>query len=203
MVGADESRGICFPRITEMAHRLLQQRIRPGDTVIDATAGNGYDTVFLADQVGESGKVVAYDIQEKAIAATRTRLINHGVLSRVTLYHASHAEINRLTKPVAAVIFNLGYLPGSSKETITHPSTTLQALQSAVELLQPGGIIVVVVYRGHEGGQHEAEAVESYVRDLPFSDFLTLKYEYINPAHFPPYILAVERKPGRHSKSPR
>ena len=61
------------PRPTDLAHTILREAIRPGDTVIDATAGNGHDTVFLAEIVGSNGRVLAFDIQASAIEAARTR----------------------------------------------------------------------------------------------------------------------------------
>lgn len=46
----------------------------PIDTVVDMTAGNGYDTLFLAQHAKH---VIAIDIQEDAIIATQERCKNH------------------------------------------------------------------------------------------------------------------------------
>ncbi|MED0676715.1 class I SAM-dependent methyltransferase [Aneurinibacillus thermoaerophilus] len=183
-----------LPRITEMAHRLLAERVKAGDTVVDATAGNGHDTLFLAGLVGETGMVHAYDIQEAAIQATAARLEKAGMSDCVVLHHASHTEISALAAPLQAVIFNLGYLPGSNKTIITRADSTLQAVQAALSRLVSGGIVLLVVYRGHAGGEEEAAVLEAYVRKLPAREFLVLKYEYINPENQPPYILAIEKK---------
>jgi len=183
-----------LPRVTEMAHRLLAERITAGDTVVDATAGNGYDTLFLAGLVGETGRVYAYDIQEAAIRATAERLDAAGVRDRVILRHASHTAIAELRASLQAVVFNLGYLPGSDKGVITQADSTLQAVQASLERLAPGGMVLLVVYQGHAGGEQEAEALEAYTRKLSPRDYLVLKYEYINPDNRPPYILAIERK---------
>lgn len=51
------------------------------------------------------------------------------------------------------VTFNLGYLPGGDKNLITKVDTTLQALQAASNVLQPGGLISIVAYVGHPGGR--------------------------------------------------
>jgi predicted methyltransferase len=183
-----------LPRLTEMAHRLLMDRVKEGDTVVDATAGNGHDTVFLAQLVGENGRVHAYDIQAAAIEATAARLERAGLRERVILHHASHADIAVLSDPLQAVVFNLGYLPGSDKTVITQATSTLQAVQAALAKLVSGGMVLLVLYRGHPGGEEEAAAIEAYVKKLEASEFLVLKYEYINPNNLPPYILAIEKK---------
>ncbi|GED12849.1 class I SAM-dependent methyltransferase [Aneurinibacillus migulanus] len=183
-----------LPRITEMAHRLLAERVRAGDTVIDATAGNGHDTLFLAELVGDTGRVHAYDVQSSAIRATEVRLESVGYKDRVELHHASHTDIAEREEPIQAAIFNLGYLPGSDKQIITQADSTLEAVQSALSRLMSGGIVLLVVYVGHAGGEKEAEALERYARTLSTHEYLVLKYEYINPDNRPPYILAIEKK---------
>ncbi|ERI08279.1 class I SAM-dependent methyltransferase [Aneurinibacillus aneurinilyticus] len=183
-----------LPRITEMAHQLLAERVKAGDTVIDATAGNGYDTLFLAELVGDTGRVHAYDVQNSAIQATESRLSSAGYSDRVELHHASHTAIAESDEPIQAAIFNLGYLPGSDKHIITQADSTLEAVQAALSRLISGGMVLLVVYVGHAGGEQEAEALECYMRTLSTRDYLVLKYEYINPDNRPPYILAVEKK---------
>ena len=44
-------------RILPYARILLEKAVSPGDIAIDATAGNGHDTLFLAKLVGENGHV--------------------------------------------------------------------------------------------------------------------------------------------------
>lgn len=183
-----------LPRITEEAHRLLAGRIRSGDTVVDATAGNGHDTLFLAQLVGDGGLVYAYDVQEQAIAATAERLTAARVQNRVQLHHASHEEIAFIQGEIQAVVFNLGYLPGSDKAMITKADSTLGAIQAALHRLSRGGIIVLVIYRGHEGGEEEAHQIEKYATSLPIAEYMVLRYEYINPDNRPPYIIAIEKK---------
>ncbi|WCN36634.1 class I SAM-dependent methyltransferase [Aneurinibacillus uraniidurans] len=189
-----EERRERLPRITEVAHHLLAGRVRPGDTVVDATAGNGYDTLFLAQLVGENGLVYAYDVQEQAVAATADRLATAGVEKQVRLYHASHTEIVHIKEEVQAVVFNLGYLPGSDKTMITQAESTLTAIQAAREKLVRGGMIVLVIYRGHDGGEEEAAQIEAYAQSLPITEYLVLRYDYINPDNRPPYIIAIEKK---------
>jgi 16S rRNA C1402 N4-methylase RsmH len=113
--------------------------------------------------VGGRGKVLAIDIQSEAIQTTAARVRELLLSERVSVHQESHAKLGeRLTGcegTVAAVMFNLGYLPGGDKAVITEPGSTLQALKAAVKILRPQGVVTVIAYRGHDGGQDEAEAV--------------------------------------------
>ena len=127
-------------------HDWISRVVLPGDTVVDATAGNGHDTVFLARLAGPSGQVHAFDVQEEAIRATRERLEKEGLLtSAVHLHLASHDRLAELvTGPVKAVVFNLGYLPGGDKKTVTRTGCTLAALEQAAALIAPNGLLSVM-----------------------------------------------------------
>lgn len=156
-------------RLTEHVHQILSNHLRQGDFAIDATAGNGHDTVFLAQAVSESGKVLAIDLQASAIEATRQRLAEAGVNARVHVERGDHAdrlesETAHTAGQTAAIVFNLGYLPGSDKTIQTHSSQTLRALDASAQLLRPGGLLCVTTYRAHPGGESEAHCVESWMR---------------------------------------
>lgn len=157
-------------RLTEIAHTLLTDQVRAGDLAIDATAGNGHDTAFLAAKVGASGRVIAIDIQEDALAATRARLEAAGLADRVELIQSDHAEHlkawrNSHAGSAAAILFNLGYLPGGDKSIKTRAEGTAPALEAAHELLRPGGLLSVTAYRGHPGGPEEASVVETWMQE--------------------------------------
>jgi len=177
-----------------MAHRLIGEVIEDGDIVVDATAGNGHDTLFLARKVGPKGMVYAFDIQEEAILSTRRCLEYHNLLKKVKLIHDGHEKIKSYVKaPVKAVMFNLGYLPSSNKKIITLPTTTIQALDSSLELLLKGGIITLVVYSGHKGGLEEKNAVEKFLSTLDKKKFTVAKYYYLNRDISSPFLLAVSK----------
>ena len=156
-------------RLTEKVHHILTNHLKEGDRVIDATAGNGYDTIFLAEQVGPSGEVIAIDIQDCAIRSTREKLESAGLVDRVRLMTDDHAVfLRKLTLnnrgKVAAITFNLGYLPGFDKSIQTRAESTEQALATSIQLLSSGGYLCVTAYRGHGGGIAEAETVEAFMR---------------------------------------
>jgi SAM-dependent methyltransferase len=156
-------------RLTEIVHETLSKHLQAGDLAIDATAGNGHDTCFLAERVGLSGRVIAIDIQEDALAETRLRIDAAGLEARVELVCADHtAYLNTLAKAkaggAAAVLFNLGYLPGGDKSIKTVAGGTQPAMDSALQLLRPGGLLCVTAYRGHPDGPEEAAAVEAWMQ---------------------------------------
>lgn len=180
-------------RILPFSRKLLTETVRPGEVVIDATAGNGYDTLFLAELIGEQGHVYAFDIQQDALDATAARL---GTLSnRATLVLDSHSNINHYVhEDIGGATFNLGYFPASDDLTIvTKPETTIQALHASIELLKKGGIITIAVYLGHEGGVEERDALLHYLHGLSQKDVQVIRYETVNQQDNAPLLIAVEK----------
>ncbi|WP_281889940.1 class I SAM-dependent methyltransferase [Paenibacillus sp. YYML68] len=188
-----------FLSILSFAHKLIEERVKPGEPVVDATAGNGVDTVYLARCTGPSGTVYAFDIQAAALERTAARCALEAPGHRVELVHHSHAELAEALPTethgrVAAVTFNLGYLPGHDHATITTAASTLPALEAAASLLRRGGVITIVLYTGHPGGQEEAEAVEAWAASLPQAQYQVLTYRYLNQRNHPPYCVAIEKR---------
>ncbi len=162
-------------RLTNIAHEILRSRINPGDIAVDATAGNGLDTLFLARCVGPKGLVYSFDLQLEAVRQTEDRLAAAGV-SNVRLLLRDHAELAEAIAPehlgrIAAVMFNLGYLPGSDKTFRTQPETTGRAIEAGLSLLREGGVLSVLAYTGHPGGLEEADAVARLLGGLPEHEF--------------------------------
>lgn len=152
---------------------MVKQVVGPGETVVDATAGNGHDTLFLANLVGAGGRVLAFDIQKAAVESTRHRLVEAGVMDRVELIQGSHVQMAEHVESggVAAVMFNLGYLPGGDHAVISESDETMRALELVPRLLRVGGICTVVCYPGHAGGEREAEAVVEWAHGLEGAEF--------------------------------
>lgn len=185
--------------VLDAAKRTVARALTLGAIAVDATVGNGYDTCFLAEHVGEEGRVYGFDVQAQALDRTRERLATADLLERVTLIKAGHEAMDTYLPSdaegrVAAVMFNLGYLPGSDKTCITRPDTTVAALDLSVRFLRPGGVLSVVLYTGHDGGADEAEAVTAWARALDPSAFRAIRYRFINQPNDPPQLLAVERR---------
>ena len=118
-----------------LAKEILSRAVSPGDAVIDATMGNGHDTLFLCESVGPSGRVYAFDVQEQAVASTEALLRREGVLDRARLFCCGHQHMNDYVhEPVQAAVFNLGWLPGGDHSVTTHWETTREAVSKALDL---------------------------------------------------------------------
>jgi len=180
----------------EIARELILRCVPAGGCVVDATAGGGRDTVFLAKTVGPQGKVWAFDIQQEALAATADLLASAKLSARVQLIHDGHQNLKRYLRGslIHAAMFNLGYLPGGNKELITLPENTLKALGAALELLVPGGLVTLVVYTGHPGGKAEGAAVEAFVQDLSQALLDVFKVSYPNREASAPYLIAIQKR---------
>lgn len=181
-------------RVLQYAQTLLRDSISEGDIAVDATAGNGHDTLFLTQLVGDAGFVYAFDVQKQAVDATLHRLLDNGLEHRALVLNTGHENIEKhIIKPVAGAIFNLGYLPGGDHAIVTQSNTTVTAIDSLLKLLKVGGMIVLVVYHGHIGGKEERDEVIRFVSELPQKYVHVLRYEFINQKNDPPFVIALEK----------
>ena len=176
-------------RPLEMAHDFLAQVITQEDIVVDATMGNGHDTLFLAQLAKQ---VYAFDIQEQALEKTSQRIQEAG-LTNVDLILQGHETVDEYVTEVKAAIFNLGYLPSADKSIITQPQTTLEALEKLCQMLIKGGRIAIMIYYGHEGGDIERDAVLDFVSQLPQQEYTATIYRTLNQINNPPFLVMIEK----------
>jgi tRNA1(Val) A37 N6-methylase TrmN6 len=183
------------PRPTELAHRFVREALREGDLAIDATAGNGHDTLMLAERVGESGRVLAFDIQSSAIKSARMHIKDAGFQNRVEFHLTSHAKMAELATPSSAsvIMFNLGYLPGGDHGVTTEVAETLRGLESAMFCLKAGGLLTVVCYPGHTEGAIEATAVEEWLQARRNDGWRVAKYAMLGTREPAPFLLVASK----------
>lgn len=177
---------------------FILEHLSPGDTAVDFTMGNGNDTEFLSKTVGETGKVYAFDIQESALVSTRKHLEEAGCPKNYTLICDSHHKVKEyVAEPIKAGMFNLGYLPGSGhKEITTMRVTTMPAVEAAIDLLAPDGILLVAIYPGHEEGDLEGQMLEEYFSGLSRFKVCASKFRIVN-SPTSPYFYIVEKKAAK------
>lgn len=186
-------------RILPYAKKLLEKAVKSGDITVDATLGNGHDTLFLANLVGETGHVYGFDIQKEAVASSAERVQNNGLAERVTLFQQGHENLYNLIPEenhgkITGAIFNLGYLPGSDKTIVTTPSTTISAVEQLLNIMAPEGIIVIVIYHGHPGGEDERDQLLQFCEQLDQKTAHVLMYQFLNQKNHPPFIVAIEKR---------
>lgn len=184
-------------RTTELAMALTLTYVGKGDIAVDATCGGGHDTVSLAKAVGKEGRVYAFDIQKKALLMTEARLRSHGI-SNVSLIRQSFVSMNShlAENSAAAVVFNLGYLPGGDHSITTTAETTVEGLEAALRVIRPGGIVTIVMYDGHEAGAEEKKSVLEWAQSLDQSRYHAAFVSMINQKNDPPEILWITKKRG-------
>ncbi|MCL6601409.1 MAG: methyltransferase domain-containing protein [Paenibacillus sp.] len=194
-----------FMSVLSFAHKLITERLAPGDRAIDATVGTGADTLFLAKTLGPRGEVYGFDIQSAALTLAEERLQQAskesvGTIAPVTLLLESHAAMAESVPlawrgTVGAIMFNLGYLPSgdADKSIITQTDSSIAALEAALQLLRPGGVVTVVLYPGHEGGDLEAAAVEAWAAGIPTQLAQSIIYRQLQRSTSP-FVIALEKK---------
>lgn len=201
---ARSKRAAPLSRMTDWAQNWIGAVLRPGDTALDLTAGNGHDTAFLYRMVGATGRVIAFDIQQEALQRTGERL--HGQkfscvtalsegppLSGTGVYLVAdcHSRLERyVSGPVMALMANLGYCPGGDRSLTTRPDTSCAALRKALERLLPGGRASVIVYPGHAGGAEEAATVRALFCTLKAEEWQVMELTAINRREAPLVLLA-------------
>ena len=177
-------------KITSLAHEQWSKIVSPGDTVIDATCGNGRDMLALAQLLDGQGELVGYDIQKEALQNSEALLkksLTADQFQIITFRHQSHEIF--LEKSAKLIVYNLGYLPGGDKSLTTQTETTLQSLQSACEVILSGGTISVMCYVGHEEGQREEVAIREFVQALPSDQWVCSHHRIVNRQQAPSLFL--------------
>lgn len=183
-----------FHKAVSIARLFMDQVVREGDKVIDATMGNGHDTLYLAQKVGPKGKVYAFDIQQQAIDQTRELLKGYTV-PHVHLIHDDHSRLlSHVSEKIRLFVFNLGFLPGSDKSVTTQTDTTLTAIQKALSLLEVHGVGFILIYPGHPEGMREKEALLEWASLLSIYEFNVSRTEFLNQCNHPPLLLTIEKR---------
>jgi len=176
------------------SHEYAKKVVREGNIVIDATCGNGHDTLFLAGLVGNSGKVYAFDIQKEALGITRKRLLENRMINRCFLIPDGHENMHRyVSEPVKFVMFNLGYRPGGDHKICTKGETTLKAVCTALDLLTVNGLIVLVIYHGGDSGFEERDFLLKALPEINPKKAAVMMTSFMNLPNNPPILVCIEK----------
>ncbi|MBQ9071193.1 MAG: methyltransferase domain-containing protein [Clostridia bacterium] len=182
--------------LTGLHKHFILEHLSRGEVAVDFTMGNGNDTLFLSKTVGEEGRVYAFDIQEEALKSTESHLKENGAPENYTLICASHHRVKEFVKePIKAGMFNLGYLPRSGKKAVTTlRETTMPAVEAAIDLLLPDGVLIVAIYPGHEEGALEGEMLREYFSTLSRFKICASEFRILN-SPTSPYFFLIEKSP--------
>ena len=178
----------------KISHIHFREHIKTGDTVVDATAGRGRDTLLLSELVGNTGKVYAFDIQEEAIAATRA-LLSENKRNNVTLLLENHENIANYINEADAVIFNFGFLPGGDHTLFSKPDTSINAINAALAILKDDGFVSLCIYYGGNTGYEERDAILDYLSALDPKKYTVMLQSFLNRKNCPPLFALIEKNP--------
>ena len=183
---------IIFNNPSDICDFYINTLLAPGDIAIDATVGNGNDTLKLSNAVGEKGRVYGFDIQQSAINSAKCQ---NYVYDNVEFITASHSDMDIYVHTgIKLAIFNLGYLPGGDHSISTKYETTLPAIEKALSLLVPGGAIVLVIYSGGDTGFEERDCVREYLKSIDYKKYNALHFDYTNRPKNPPSVCVIQKK---------
>ncbi len=173
--------------------KVISESVNEGDICIDATAGRGNDTLLLAQLVGDSGHVTAFDIQQAAVDSTRTLLEQNGVSHRADVLLKSHSEMDSLFEEgaVSCITFNFGWLPGGDHNIFTNKHTSVEAIEKGLRLLKSGGIMTLIIYYGRETGFEERDALLEFLPTIDNKKYTVVEMPFINRTNCPPIPVVI------------
>lgn len=174
----------------DLAHSYWERLLRSGDWAIDATCGNGHDTLKLT-QIDGIGGVIGIDIQPEALRSTQALL---GQRPNVHLYCQSHTDFPPLASenPIRLIVYNLGYLPGGNKQKTTLTPTTLESVRKALQLVLPGGAVSIICYPGHPEGMVEEKALLGLISGLSPQEWNVCYHTFQN-RQLSPSLLFIQK----------
>lgn len=180
-------------QITQWCANFIRQQVQEGDFCIDATMGNGNDTLLLTQLCGKSGKVLAFDIQKQALETTKKKLTAAHVPENYKLLLESHANMAEYVNPdsVSCIVFNFGYLPGGDHTLATRGETSIEALTQSLTLLKKDGMISLCIYSGGDSGFEERDQILAWLKELDSRKYLVIKSDYYNRPNNPPIPVLI------------
>ncbi len=180
----------------DIANQMIQTRVKEGDICIDATAGRGNDTARLCTLAGESGRVIAFDIQQEAIDSTYKLLCEKGLADRAELVCGSHTDMDKYAEEgtVSCITFNFGWLPGGDHTIHTLKETSIEAIKKALSLIKNGGLISMILYYGRDTGFEEKDAILEFVKTIDSENYSVLTVDFSNRPNCPPIPVFIMKE---------
>lgn len=177
----------------DIISKVIREHVKEGDLCIDATAGRGNDTAMLAELVGPEGHVIAFDIQEDAVASTEALLHERHLDGRTEVHRVSHSEMGRYADrgTVSCITFNFGWLPKGDHNIFTKKETSIPAIEAGLELLKEDGIMTLILYYGRETGFEEKDALLKFLPTLDSSKYTVIEMPFVNRSNCPPIPIVI------------
>lgn len=179
----------------DIIKRAISENVHEGDICIDATAGRGNDTLFMASLVGDSGHVTAFDIQSEAVESTKALLEGAELSHRADVRLQSHAQMDQLFEEgtVSCITFNFGWLPKGDHSISTKKESSLEAIEKGLKLLKKDGIMTLIIYYGRDTGFEEKDAILDYLPKIDSEKYTVLEMPFVNRPNCPPIPIIIFR----------
>ena len=177
----------------DIISKIIKEHVKEGDLCIDATAGRGNDTAMLCELVGETGHVIAFDIQEDAVRSTEALLLEKHLDGRAEVHQVSHSEMGRFAEKgtVSCITFNFGWLPKGDHNIFTKKETSIPAIEAGLELLREDGIMTLILYYGRETGFEEKDALLEFLPTIDSSKYTVVEMPFVNRSNCPPIPIVI------------
>lgn len=182
-------------QITSWCNHFIKDHVKEGDICIDATAGNGWDSLLLSRCCGKTGRVTSFDIQPMAVSRTKDRLLENAPWKNWRVVLDSHRNMDLYEEPgtVSCITFNFGHLPGGDSFVSTNPAASIQALSLALDLLRPGGLLSLCIYNGPDAGFEEKDSILPWLQKLDLRKYLVILSQYYNRPGNPPMPVLITK----------
>lgn len=183
-----------YNNVNTIVGSIMDSFLDNGMICVDATVGNGGDTLKILNNISPDGFVFGFDIQRKAIENTKERLSKHS-FNNFKLILDGHENIeNYLDFSIDFAVFNLGYLPKYDHSITTKANTTIKSLDYLMSILKKNGKILISAYKGHKGGMEEYTALKKWLESVDQKKFNVCEMEFINQVNYPPSLFVVEKR---------
>lgn len=178
----------------KLAQFLLLPHLKNCKRAVDATAGNGWDSLFLAANTGDDAVIYSFDIQKSALFQTERLLREHNMGDKIRLIEDSHENLSSYIDDKLDIgMFNLGYLPGNDHGITTHADTTIKSVTKLLKMLNTGGFLTIIAYPGHPTGEQEFIEIEKLLKSLSTKFFVVNSWVPVNAAKRPPILYVIEK----------
>jgi tRNA1(Val) A37 N6-methylase TrmN6 len=185
-----------FNKHLDLSKQYFEKLLKCGDIAIDATCGNGHDSLFLAMRIltPNAGTLYTFDIQKKALESAKKLLQENISMSSFERIHFLNMSHEKFPEEIAAnsvklIVYNLGYLPGGDKSITTQGETTITSIKHSMDLISTTGAISITCYPGHPAGKIEEELILQFVSTLDYKTWNCCHHRFINREKSPSLLI--------------
>ncbi len=89
---------------------------KPGENFVDCTLGDGGHTMEILKNTAPDGKVLAFELDKKAIAVAEERLKEAGLAKRVKIINDNFRNLKKYTERADGILADLGLRSGQLEE---------------------------------------------------------------------------------------